>query len=205
MIRVRQTWAYIFGKLFTDPVWWFFLFWIPSYFASAFHLDLKKPSFELAVLYTSTTIGSVGGGFLPGWLHKRGWPLFKARKMSMLLFALCVTPIMLAQYVTNIWMAVALISLAASAHQAWSANMFTTASDMFPQRAVSSVVGIGGLAGSVGGILFPLLVGRLLDAYKAAGDITAGYNVLFVGCSCAYLLAWGLMHVFAPRLERVAL
>jgi ACS family hexuronate transporter-like MFS transporter len=203
LLKVRQIWAYIFGKLFTDPVWWFFLYWIPSYFASTFQLDLKKPSLELAVIYTATTIGSVGGGYLPAWLYKKGWPLFKARKTSMLFFALLVTPVMLAQYVTNIWTAVFLISLAASAHQAWSANMFTTASDMFPQKAVSSVVGIGGMAGSVGGILFPLLVGRLLDAYKAAGDITAGYNLLFMGCSCTYLVAWGLMHVFAPRLEQV--
>jgi ACS family hexuronate transporter-like MFS transporter len=110
-----------------------------------------------------------------------------------------------AQFAGNVWVVVALISLAAAAHQAWSANIFTTASDMFPKKAVSSVVGIGGMAGSVGGILFPLFVGKLLDSYKAAGDITAGYNILFTVCGLAYLLAWVVMHFFAPKMEQVKL
>ncbi len=203
LFRIRQTWAFIFGKLLTDPIWWFFLFWLPSYFATTFQLDLKKPSLELAIVYTATTIGSIGGGYLSGYFIKQGWQIFKARKVAMLIFAFCVVPILTAQFTTNIWVAVALISLAAAAHQAWSANIFTTASDMFPKRAVSSVVGIGGMAGSIGGILFPLLVGNLLDYYKSIGNITIGYNILFVICGCAYLLAWGIMHLFAPKLERV--
>jgi ACS family hexuronate transporter-like MFS transporter len=121
----------------------------------------------------------------------------------MLIFALAVAPIMLAQYATNVWAAVALIALAAAAHQAWSANIFTTVSDMFPKKAVSSVVGIGGMAGAIGGIVFPMIVGSLLDTAKAAGNINVGYNLLFIICGCAYLLAWGIMHLFAPKMEKV--
>lgn len=201
----RQTWAFVFGKLLTDPIWWFFLFWLPSYFATTFNLDLKKPSLPLVVVYTATTIGSIGGGYLSGYFIGRGWTAFRARKTAMFLFALLVMPIMAAQYAQNIWQAVALISLAAAAHQAWSATIYTTVSDAFPKRALSSVIGIGGMAGSVGGILFPLLIGWLLDRYKAAGDLTGGYNLLFVICGFAYLLAWGIMHGFTPRMEPVRL
>lgn len=203
LFKIRQTWAFVFGKMLTDPIWWFFLYWLPSYFAEAFKLNLSKPSPELVIVYTATTIGSIGGGYLSGYFIKKGWPVFRARKTSMLIFAFLVMPIMAAQYTTNIWQAVVLISLAAAAHQAWSANIFTTASDMFPKKAVSSVVGIGGMAGSVGGIFFPLLVGIILDNYKAAGNIGGGYNVIFIICGCAYLLAWGVMHVFSPKMERV--
>jgi ACS family hexuronate transporter-like MFS transporter len=205
LFRIRQTWAFVFGKMLTDPIWWFFLFWLPSYFAERFALDLKKPSLELVVVYTATTIGSIGGGYVTGYLIKRGWPIYRARKTAMLVFALAVVPIVTAQFATNIWQAVALISLAAAAHQAWSANIFTTASDMFPKRAVSSVVGIGGMAGSVGGIAFPFLVGIILDNYKASGNIVAGYNIIFLLCGSAYLLAWGMMHLFAPKMEPVKL
>lgn len=203
LFKVRQTWAFVFGKMLTDPIWWFFLYWLPSYFAEAFKLNLSKPSPELVIVYTATTIGSIGGGYLSGYFIKKGWAVFRARKTSMLIFAFLVMPIMAAQYTTNIWQAVVLISLAAAAHQAWSANIFTTASDMFPKKAVSSVVGIGGMAGSVGGILFPLLVGIILDNYKAAGNIGAGYNLIFIICGFAYLLAWGVMHLFSPKMERV--
>lgn len=205
LFKIRQTWAFFFGKFLTDPIWWFFLFWLPSYFSSTFQIDLKKPSWELAIIYTMTTIGSIGGGYLSGYFIKKGFPVFRARKTAMFIFALCVIPIMTAQFATNVWVVVALISLAAAAHQAWSANIFTTASDMFPKKAVSSVVGIGGMAGSVGGILFPIVIGYLLDYYKTAGNITTGYNILFLICGCMYLIAWGVMHLFAPKMERVNL
>jgi MFS transporter, ACS family, hexuronate transporter len=195
----RQTWAFVVGKFLTDPVWWFFLFWLPSYFAKTFQLDLKKPSLPLVVVYTATTIGSIGGGYLSGYFINRGMSPTRARRTAMLLFALAVVPIMLAQYATNIWQVVALISLAAAAHQAWSANIFTTASDYFPKQAVGSVVGIGGMAGSVGGILFPLLVGYVLDSAKAAGNINVGYNLIFTLCGGAYLLAWGLMYLLTKQ------
>ncbi len=203
LFSIRQTWTFVFGKMLTDPIWWFFLFWLPSYFATTFQLDLKKPSLELIIVYTATTIGSIGGGYLSGYFIKKGWPIFRARKTAMLIFAFCVVPIVLVQYATNKWQAVALISLAAAAHQAWSANIFTTASDMFPKKAVSSVVGIGGMAGSVGGIFFPLFIGWILDKYKLLGDITVGYNIIFVICGSAYLLAWGVMHLFSPKMEKV--
>jgi ACS family hexuronate transporter-like MFS transporter len=205
LLGYRQTWAFVFGKLLTDPIWWFFLFWLPSFFSSVYQIDFKKPSLQLVIVYSATTIGSIGGGWLSSYLIKKGWKVFRARKASMLFFALSVLPIMTARYAPNVWVAVALISLAVGAHQAWSANMFTTASDMFPKRAVSSVVGIGGMAGSVGGILFPFVVGQLLDHYKLLGDIETGYNILFLLCGCGYLIAWVMMHLLAPRMERVKL
>ncbi|WP_299514511.1 MFS transporter [Mucilaginibacter sp.] len=205
LFKIRQTWSFFFGKFLTDPIWWFFLFWLPPYFSSTFKLDLTKPSLPLVVVYTTTTFGSIGGGYLSSWLIKKGWPIFKARKTSMLIFAFCTVPIVTAQFATNIWQAVALISLAAAAHQAWSATIFTTASDMFPKRAVSSIVGIGGMAGSVGNILFPLLVGFVLDFYKNAGNITIGYNIIFCICGCAYLLAWLIMHFLTPKMKPVQL
>jgi ACS family hexuronate transporter-like MFS transporter len=140
---------------------------------------------------------------LSSYLIKKGWPVYKARKVTMLIVAFCVLPIVTAQYATNMWVVVALISLAAGAHQAWSANIFTTASDMFPQKALSSVVGIGGMAGSVGGMLFPLVIGNILEYFKEAGNKTAGYNIIFVICGFAYLLAWLIMHLLAPKMRRV--
>ncbi|MBH2005388.1 MAG: MFS transporter [Sphingobacteriia bacterium] len=205
LLGLRQTWTFIVGKFLTDPVWWFFLFWLPSYFSSTFALDLTKPSLQLGAVYLATTIGSIGGGYLSSWLIKRGWPVFKARKATLFLAAVCVLPIICAKYATNIWAAVGLISLAAAAHNAWAANIFTVASDMLPKKALSSVIGIGGMAGSMGGILFPMLVGYLLDLYRLKGNIVAGYNILFVICGFAYLLAWVIIHFLTPRMERVKL
>jgi ACS family hexuronate transporter-like MFS transporter len=205
LLKVRQTWTFVVGKALTDPIWWFFLFWLPSYFAETFHLDLKKPSLPLIIVYSATTIGSIGGGYLSSWFINKGWPIFKARKTAMLLFAICVVPIMLARYATNVWQVVGLISLAAAAHQAWSATIFTTASDMFPKKAVSSVVGIGGMAGSAGGIIFPFMVGSILEHYKLLGNIGAGYNIIFTICGFAYLLAWFIMHLLTPKMKQVKL
>lgn len=194
LFGIRQTWAFVVGKFMTDPIWWFFLFWLPSYFSTTFNLDLKKPSLPLVVIYTATTIGSIGGGYLSGYFINRGWSPVRARRTAMFLFALAVLPIVLAQFATGMWQVVGLISLAAAAHQAWSANIYTTASDFFPKQAISSVIGIGGMAGSIGGFLFPFLIGYLLDTYKAAGNLNGGYNLLFTLCGCAYLIAWGLMY-----------
>ncbi|HEY9533253.1 MAG TPA: MFS transporter [Mucilaginibacter sp.] len=205
LLKYRQTWFFIFGKLLTDPVWWFFLFWLPSYFASTFNLDLTKPSLPLVIVYSASTVGSVGGGYLSSWFIKRGWPVFKARKIAMLLFAICVVPIVAAKYAVGIWQAVALISLAVAAHQAWSANIFTTASDMFPKRAISSVVGIGSMAGALGGFLFPDFIGYILQTNKDAGHILVGYNIIFATCGGAYLLAWVVMHFLAPKMKPVNL
>jgi ACS family hexuronate transporter-like MFS transporter len=205
LLGIRQTWTFVAGKLLTDPIWYFFLFWLPSYFSSTFNIDLKKPSLPLVIVYSATTIGSIGGGYLSSWLIKRGWPIFKARKTAMLIFAVCVIPIISARFATNIWQAVGLIGLAAAAHQAWSATIFTTASDMFPKRAISSVVGIGSMAGAVGGIFFPALIGYILETNKQAGHILVGYNIIFFVCGCAYLLAWVIMHLLSPKMKKVDL
>ena len=203
LVRIRQTWAFVAGKFLTDPIWWFYLFWIPTYFNTTYHLDLKKSAIHVSTVYVASSFGSILGGYLSGWLIKRGLPVYRARKISMFIFAVMVVPIIFVQFTTDIWAAVALISLAAAAHQAWSANIFTTASDMFPKKAVSSVVGIGGMAGSIGGILFPLLIGVLLDHFKLAGHLTTGYNIIFVICGGAYLIAWTAMHVLAPKMKQV--
>jgi ACS family hexuronate transporter-like MFS transporter len=205
LFGIRQTWAFVVGKFLTDPIWYFFLFWLPSYFSSTFHLDLSKPSLPLVLIYTATTVGSIGGGYLSSWFIKSGMPIFRARKTAMFIFALCVIPIFAARYATNIWQAVGLISLAAAAHQAWSANIFTTASDVFPKRAVSSIVGIGGMAGSIGGIAFPFFIGWILETYKEAGNLTGGYNIIFTVCASAYLVAWLIMHLLTPRVKIVKL
>jgi ACS family hexuronate transporter-like MFS transporter len=205
LLKIRQTWAFIFGKFLTDPIWWFFLFWLADYFHKTFNLDVMKPGWPLVIIYSSTTIGSIGGGYASGALIRRGWPIYKARKTVMFIFAVCVLPVFTVQYFHNMWAVVALISLAAAAHQAWSANIFTTASDMFPKRAVSSVIGIGGMAGSVGGIIFQPMVGWILDYFTKIKSVTLGYNFIFMICGVSYLVAWLVMHLFAPRMTRVQL
>lgn len=194
LFALPQTWAFVTGKFLIDPIYWFFLFWLPSYFSSTFNLDLKKPSLPLMIIYAATTIGSIAGGYFSSWLIRKGWPTLKARKTVLLIVAVLELSIISAQFVTDVWVAVALISLAVALHQAWATNMFTTASDMFPKEAVSSVVGIGGMAGACGGILFPILVGYLLDTYKAEGNLAGGYNVLFTVCGLTYLIAWTIIH-----------
>ncbi len=194
LFRMPQTWAVITGKLLIDPIYWFFLFWLPSYFASTFALDLTKLSPELMVIYAATTVGSIGGGYFSSWLIRRGWGVLRARKAALLVFAALEVSIILAQFASGIWMAVGLISLAVAVHQAWATNIFTLASDLFPKSTVSSVVGIAGMAGAVGGILFPMLVGYLLDSYKLQGNLSGGYNLLFTLCGLTYLLAWGIIH-----------
>ncbi len=203
LLKLKQTWVFIIGKFLTDPIWWFFLFWLPSYFATTFSLDLKKPSIHLVVVYTATTFGSIGGGYLSSYLIKKGWAPLRARKIALLIVAFAVLPIMLAQFATNVWVAVGIISVAAAAHQAWSSNIFTIVSDLFPKRAVSSVVGMGGFVGSMGSTLFPLLVGALLDYYKTAGNIGAGYNILFIICGCTYFVAWTCIHFLTKNMTPV--
>lgn len=200
-----QTWALITGKGLIDPIFWFFLFWLPSYFSSTYELDLKRPSLELIVIYSATTIGSFLGGYFSSLLIKRGWVVIRARKTALFLFAVTELTIILAQYTTAAWMAVAIISLAVAVHQAWATNVFTMASDMFPSEAVGSVTGIAGMAGAVGGILFPLLVGFLLDSYKEAGNITGGYNILFTICGLTYLTAWLIIHLLTRKHANVSL
>lgn len=205
LFTFRQTWAYITGKALIDPIYWFFLFWLPSYFSSAFSLDMAKPNLQLMIIYASTTIGSFCGGYFSSLLIKRGWQVLNARKFALLIFALFEVSIIMAQFANSSWMAVVLISVAVAAHQAWATNIFTIASDLFPKEAVSSVVGIGGMAGAIGGILFPMLVGSLLDTYKAAGNLQGGYNILFTICGFTYLFALAIIHLFTRNSVKVQL
>jgi MFS transporter, ACS family, hexuronate transporter len=203
LLRYRQTWSFVVCKLLTDPVWWFFLIWLPDYFKKTRGLDLKASWVHLVSIYSIVTVLSIAGGWLTGYLVKQGLTPVRARKLAMLSFALCVLPILFVTKASN-WGAVALIGVAGAAHQAWSANLFTTVSDMFPKRAVGSVVGLGGMAGSLGGIAFPILAGKLLDHFTKAGDITAGYSILFGFCGFAYLLAFGVSHLLVPKFAPVA-
>ncbi|MBC8134155.1 MAG: MFS transporter, partial [Deltaproteobacteria bacterium] len=202
ILGYRQAWAFILGKFLTDPVWWFFLIWLPDYFKKTRGLDIKKSWVHLVTIYAIVTVLSVVGSWLTGSLTRRGYSVSRARKTGMFVAACCVLPIL---FVTRAgdWGAVVLIGIAGAAHQAWSANLFTTASDMFPKRAVASVVGLGGMAGSIGGILFPLYSGKLLDRFQAAGQVTAGYTILFMICGSAYLIAFAINHLLAPRFEPI--
>ena len=201
LLGYRQTWSFIVAKFLTDPIWWFFLIWLPDFFKQTRGLDIKKSWVHLVTIYFIVTVLSVIGGWVTGHLAKIGWTVTRARKTGMFIFALLVLPILAVTTVGD-WSAVLLIGLAGAAHQAWSANLFTTVSDMFPKRAVASVIGIGGMAGAVGGMLFPYVTGRLLDAFKASGDVTAGYTILFAVCGFAYLVSFAIHHVLAPRFER---
>jgi MFS transporter, ACS family, hexuronate transporter len=202
LLKYRQTWIFFIGKAMTDPIWWFYLFWIPGWLSSVRGAGLNVKSFglPLVVIYSSTTIGSIFGGWLSSFMIRKGVTPFNSRKYTMLIFALLVTPVFFAQSDgISTWTAIALISLAASSHQAWSANIFTTVSDAFPKRAVSSVIGIGGMAGALGGAFISILAGQLLEFYKKAGHIETGYTVMFTIAACAYLLAWIIMNLFAPK------
>lgn len=196
LIPRRQTCAFAIGKYLTDPIWWFYLYWIPSFFRDKHQLDLLAVGLPLIVIYLIADVGSVGGGWLSSALIKKGWSVHRARKATMLLCALAVTPIVFASQVTSLWAAVALIGLAAAAHQGWSANLFTMTSDMFPRRAVGSVVGIGGMAGAMGGATLATLTGYILD--RTGGN----YMILFGISASAYLVALTLIHLLAPNLEQ---
>jgi MFS transporter, ACS family, hexuronate transporter len=203
-LRHKEAWSFIVAKFMTDPVWWFFLTWLPDYFKASRGLDIKHSWVHLVTIYAIITVLSIAGGSLSGTLLKRGWTITRARKSSMFFFALCVLPIL---WVTRVgdWPAVLLIGLAGAAHQAWSANLFTTSSDLFQKKDVGTIVGLGGMAGAFGGMLFPWFSGRLLDQFKAStGDVTGGYTILFAICASAYLVAFAIHHLLAPKLEPVA-
>jgi ACS family hexuronate transporter-like MFS transporter len=204
LLSYRQTYSFMVAKFLTDPVWWFFLIWLPDYFKKTRHLDIKNSAPHLITIYTIVTVLSIGGGYLTGYLNRRGYSVSRARKTGMLLFAVAVIPVVLATRAGN-WEAVLLIGLAGAAHQAWSATIYTTVSDMFPKNAVASVIGLGGMAGSIGGIIFPTYAGKMLDSFQAQGNVTAGYGILFALCGSAYLIAFALNHLLAPRFEPVKL
>ncbi len=206
LLKYRQTWIFFIGKALTDPIWWFYLFWIPGWLSTVrgAGLDIKSFGLPLVVIYSSTTVGSIFGGWLSSFMIKKGMSPFNARKYTMLIFAVLVTPVFFAQSAgVSTWGAVALISLAASSHQAWSANIFTTVSDAFPKRVISSVTSIGGMAGAVGGAFVSVLAGQILNFFKKAGHIETGYTIMFTIAACAYILAWIIMNIFAPKIKKV--
>ena len=197
LIPHRQTCAFAFAKYLTDPIWWFYLFWIPNFLRDQHGLQLSTIGPPLIAIYLIADVGSVGGGWISSSLIKRGWTVARARKTAMLTCALAVTPIVLVSKVSNLWGAVALIGLAAAAHQGWSANLFTTVSDMFPRRAVGSVVGIGGMAGAMGGVTFAVATGYILDRTHN------NYLIMFAIAGSTYLLALLIVHLLVPRLEAI--
>jgi len=204
LLGLRQTWAFALLKFFTDPIWWFILFWLPSFLNKQYGMTKMDLAFPIAVVYTMAMVGSIAGGWLSGYFIRRAWPVYKARRTALLLFALCALPMLLAQWLGtyNYWYAVLIIGLAASAHQAWSANIFTTVSDMFPKKAVASVVGIGGMIGAVGGIIIARTAGLLLDHFKALGTIETGYYIMFIICALAYVIAWALFSLLVPKMPK---
>lgn len=192
----RQTWAFLIGKFLTDPIWWFFLFWLPKFLNTKYGLSLTTMGLPLVIIYNAASVGSILGGWLPAKLLKSGWTVNRARKSAMLLCALAVVPIIMAAKAHNLWAAVGLISLAVAAHQGWSANIFTLASDMFPQRAVASVVGIGGFGGALGGMFIATFAGWVLQ-------VSGSYVPMFIIAGSAYAIALLIIHLLAPGLERV--
>jgi ACS family hexuronate transporter-like MFS transporter len=190
----RQTWAFALGKFLTDPIWWVYLFWLPKFLNTNYGLNITQIGLPLVVIYVAADVGSIGGGWLSGSFIRRGWSVNRARKTAMLICAVAVVPIIFAARASNLWVAVGLVSLAAAAHQGWSANLFTMTSDMFPRRAVGSVVGIGGMAGSIGGMLIATTVGLILQ-------YTGSYYPIFMIAGSAYLVAIVVIHLLAPRLE----
>lgn len=205
LLKFKQTWAFAIGKLLTDGVWWFYLFWLPDFLKEQYGLKGTSLSLPIAVVYIIATFGSVFGGWLPMNFIKNGWEVFKARKTSMFIYACCAVPVVFAQVTGgyNMWFAIGIIGFACAAHQAWSANIFTTVSDMFPKKTVGSVTGIGGMAGGVGGILVSKVAGWLFDYYKGLGSIETGYYIMFITCGLLYLLAWAIMHFLVPKMEKV--
>ena len=189
----RETWAFALGKFLTDGVWWFYLFWLPKYLQDTFHLTLLQITLPIMVVYNASSVGSIFGGWLSSSRIKAGWSVNAARKTAMLTCALAVLPVIYAPYCKSMWVVVGLVSVATAAHQGWSANLFTTVSDMFPRFAVGSVVGIGGAAGGLGGVL----------VQKAAGYVvtwTHSYLLMFLFCGLAYVVALAIIQLLAPKL-----
>lgn len=194
LLTCPQAWAVALGKFFTDPIWYVYLFWMPDFLSRNLKLDLRGMALPLFVIYSGASIGSIAGGWISSFLLKRGLPLNTSRKTALLVCALAVTPIMIAARTTNGWLAVGLIAIAAGAHQGWSANIYTLASDMFPRSAVASVVGFATMAGAISGMFIAKAVGYILQS-------TGSYVPVFVLAGLAYLIAFGFVQAFAPRLK----
>lgn len=200
LLGYKQTWAFTFGKFMTDGVWWFFLFWLPAFLKDQHGISGTAMIFPLALLYTITGVGSISGGWFPLYFIRRGYSPYDGRMKAMFVIAVIPLVVLLAQPFgdANFWIPVLLIGIGTAAHQAWSANIFTTVSDMFPKKAIGSVIGIGGMAGGIGGVIMTKLGGFLFDKYKALGHIKTGYTIMFTICALAYLVAWSGMKLLVP-------
>lgn len=207
LLGYNQTWSFITGKFLTDGVWWFFLFWLPAFLNDQYGMQKTEIMLPLAVLYSLTMFGSIGGGWFPTYFINKGHEVYAARMKAMFVIALIPLVVLVAQPLGHItfWIPVLLIGIGASAHQAWSANIFTTVSDLFPKSAIGSVVGMGGMAGGLGGVLITKVAGGLFDHYKALGHIETGYTIMFAFCALAYLLAWFIMKSLVPKYKQVVL
>jgi MFS transporter, ACS family, hexuronate transporter len=203
LLRYNQTWSFAAGKFLTDGVWWFFLFWLPAYLKAQYNLTGTQIMLPLTVLYSMTMIGSIGGGYFPMYFINRGYKPYDGRMKAMIIIAVIPLVVLAAQWLGqySVWYPVILIGIGASAHQAWSANLFTTVSDMFPKKTVGAVVGIGGMAGGLGGVIVTKVGGALFDKYKALGHIETGYAIMFTFCAIAYLLAWVIMKALVPKMK----
>lgn len=207
LLGYRQTWVFAVGKFLTDPVWWFYLFWLPDFLDKQYNMSGTAISLPIALVYTMSSIGSIYGGYLPLTLIRKSWPVFTARRTSMLVFAFAALPAVFSQYLGsfNMWFAILIIGLATAAHQAWSANMYTVVSDLFPKKAVASVIGMGGMFGAVGGILVARLAPELFTYFQERGDMSTGYMIMFIICGSAYLVAWMIMKALVPREKKAEL
>jgi len=205
LLSYRQTWSFFIGKFLTDGVWWFFLFWLPAYLKVQYQVEGTDIMLPLTVLYSMTMIGSIGGGWFPAYFINKGMEAYSARMKAMLIIAIFPLVVLAAQPLgaISMWLPVILIGIGASAHQAWSANIFTTVSDMFPKKAVASVTGIGGMAGGIGGVVVSKVAGGLFDHYKALGHIETGYTIMFSFCAVAYVLAWVIMKSLVPKFKPI--
>jgi ACS family hexuronate transporter-like MFS transporter len=195
LFRYRQTWAFIAAKAMADPVWWFYLYWLPKFLDANYGVKLGQIAAPIIVVYLIADVGSIGGGWMSSALIKRGWTVNRARKTTMLAMAILIVPTAFATHAPSMWAAVLMVAVAAAAHQAWSANVYTLASDMFPKSAVGSVVGIGAFGGAMSGVLFQRVTGRILQANGS------DYTPIFIVCGLAYVAAWTIIHLLAPRLE----
>ena len=198
LLGLRQTWAFAVGKLMADPIWWFYLYWLPKFLDTKYGIHLTQLALPLIVVYLVADVGSIAGGWLSSSLIKRGWTVNRARKTALLVMACLIVPTAFAPLSGSVWTAVAIVSIAVAAHQAWSANVYTLASDMFPQSVVGSVVGIGACAGAAGGWLFQRATGQILERNGS------NYAPIFVVCGLAYVSAWCIIHLLAPRLQPAA-
>ncbi|MBZ5855996.1 MFS transporter [Flavihumibacter profundi] len=205
LFNFKQTWAFAIGKFMTDGVWWFYLFWLPDFLKEQYGLVSTNISIPVALIYVIAAAGSIFGGWLPIYFIRKGDSVFKARRKAMLIYALCAIPVIAAQSlgVYSLWLALLIIGFAAAAHQAWSANIYTTVSDMFPKPTIGTVTGIGGMAGGLGGIFISKAAGYLFDWYKSIGKIETGYQLLFIYCGIAYISAWFIMRWLVPQFRMV--